>query len=122
MKALLIGAIFLPTVAFAHGSAHWIQSNPNFLTSLLNPDQVGIHCCGPSDCTPWPEEDVSVQPDGYHIKSTGEIIPYAKTYYTDADQVKVSRYWRCIFTSNVSGSVEHKAGQTRCFFSPGGAS
>jgi hypothetical protein len=85
----------------------------------------------------WPEQDVEVLPDGYHLKSTGEVIPFGKTYYTEADQVQHSRYWRC-HNSRLNDQARaakpppnwnwqaprHDSTRygTACFFAPGGAS
>jgi hypothetical protein len=100
-----LAAIALPASALAHGEASWIMANPHF-TDMDNPT---VHCCGPSDCERWPDSDVDVQPDGYHIKSTGETIPFRKAY-TSID----AQFWRC-----------HRNDMrklTRCFFAPTGDS
>lgn len=33
-------------------------------------------CCGNGDCYPVQTDAISERPDGYHIQSTGEVIPY----------------------------------------------
>lgn len=131
-RALIIGSVVVFSyVVQAHGPAAWIMNGPYY--SILT-DQPNTHCCGPSDCEMWPVEDVSMEADGYHLKSTGEVIPYNKSFYTEAAQVKVSMFWRChtyevlpqfknmppgagIF-GPVHPSFHYK---TRCFFGPGGA-
>ena len=109
VSLLCIAVLLACGAARAHGAAQWIQDNPNY-TDMDNPN---IHCCGPSDCGPWPEEDVEVTPDGFHLKSTGETIPFKKTYLTEPDQVGHSAYWRCKRRTDPP--------QTRCLFVPGGA-
>lgn len=124
----------LATAAWPHGAARWIQEGPYYRIISNEPT---VHCCGPNDCEMWPEKDVEVRPDGYHLKSTGEVIPFGKTQYTEADQVQRSRYWRC-HNSRLNDQARaakrspswnwqpsrHDSTNygTACFFVPGGAS
>jgi hypothetical protein len=138
MKSTVIAGIVLTAgclaasgVAWPHGPAAWIMNGPYYAILTGQPD---VHCCGPSDCEMWPEDDVSVEPDGYHLKSTGEVIPYDKAFFTEADQVQRSRFWRC-HTYEVLPQFQQMAPQTglfgpvhpshhykaRCFFGPAGA-
>ena len=36
-------------------------------------------CCGNGDCYPVQTDAITERPDGYHILSTGEVIPYQST-------------------------------------------
>lgn len=36
-------------------------------------------CCGNGDCYPVQTDAIKEGPDGYHIQSTGEVIPYQST-------------------------------------------
>lgn len=117
--------------AWPHGPAAWIMNGPYYAILTGQPD---VHCCGPSDCEAWPEEDVETTPQGYRLKSTGETIPFAKAFYTEADQVQRSRFWRCHTyevlpqfrtiapNMGIFGPVHPSHHyRTRCFFAPGGA-
>jgi hypothetical protein len=73
-----------------------------------NPDATRLLCV-PFDCERWPGADVDVQPDGYHLKSTGEVIPFRKSY-TSID----TQFWRCHRNDGRK--------QARCFFAPTGDS
>jgi hypothetical protein len=124
-------AVTATGAAWPHGVAAWIMNGPYY--SILT-GQPNVHCCGPNDCEMWPEDDVSMEPDGYHLKSTGEVIPYDKAHYTEADQMQKSRFWRC-HTYEVLPQFKKIPPQsgwsypthpshhykTRCFFGPGGA-
>lgn len=129
--AVAAACLMASSVASPHGPAAWIMNGPYYAILTGQPD---VHCCGPSDCEMWPEEDVSIEPDGYHLKSTGEVIPFAKAFYTEANQVQTSRFWRCHTyevlpqfrqvapTNGLFGPVHPSHHyKTRCFFGPGGA-
>jgi hypothetical protein len=41
-------------------------------------------CCSSMDCGPVPESDISEGPDGYTVKSTGEVVGYADKRVKDS--------------------------------------
>lgn len=39
--------------------------------------QYDASCCSGIDCQQAPKADVTERPDGYHLASSGEVIPYS---------------------------------------------
>ncbi len=92
LTGLLLAAGLLGPAMPAAAHDHWI--NHHF-----------AWCCGEEDCAPIPAGEVRIQPGGYLIVQTGEVIPESKAL-PSAD----GQYWRCQY---LVGSLK---GQTRCFF------
>ena len=67
-------------------------------------------CCSDRDCYLVQDDAVELQPTGYLIRDTGEVIPYAKT------QLSPDGYFhRC----SVRGAIQER---TLCLFVPGAGS
>lgn len=67
-------------------------------------------CCGNGDCYPVQTDAITERPDGYHILSTGEVIPY-QSYKVLPSPDGLS--YRC----STAGSV---MGVTYCIYMPKG--
>jgi len=66
-------------------------------------------CCGNGDCYPVETDAISERPDGYHIISTGEVIPYQSNKVLPSPD---GLSYRC----STAGSVQ---GITYCIYVPG---
>ena len=80
--------------AFAHGDAEWIMREPRYI------DRNGIHCCGPSDCGPVPDSEISETNDT--ISHGGETLQKRDrgSYWSIDHQHWVCRRYdglKCIF-------------------------
>lgn len=67
-------------------------------------------CCGNGDCYPVQTDAIRERPDGYHILSTGEVIPYQSTKVLPSPD---GLPYRC----STAGSVQ---GVTYCIYVPKG--
>jgi hypothetical protein len=67
-------------------------------------------CCGNGDCYPVETDAIRERPDGYHILSTGEVIPYQSTKVLSSPD---GHSYRC----STAGSVQ---GVTYCIYVPKG--
>lgn len=63
-------------------------------------------CCGNGDCYPVETDAIRERPDGYHIISTGEVIPYQSTKILPSPD---GHSYRC----STAGSVQ---GVTYCIY------
>lgn len=66
-------------------------------------------CCSNLDCTPVPDSAISEGPDGYTIKSTGEVIAYADKRIKDSPDGTF--HW-CAHRQGID------AGRTICLYVP----
>ncbi|HJQ57704.1 MAG TPA: hypothetical protein VJ890_12395 [Vineibacter sp.] len=96
-----ITALGLAPGAFAHDEHDWIRKG-GYRSPLTNE-----WCCGKEDCVPIPASQVDPTPAGWHIESTGEVVPYVDTLPSED-----GRFWRC----------HQPNGVRRCFFVPPGRS
>lgn len=72
-----------------------------------------VHCCGPKDCFPIEETDVTTTPEGYVLKTyNNETVPFHLATPAQPDPDGKTRFWRC----------QKPDGARRCFFAPYGGS
>ena len=66
-----------------------------------------VECCGGRDCTPLPATQVRIEPSGYHILITDEVVPFSQAKWSQD-----GRFHRCRvrFADPLS--------RTRCLFVP----
>ena len=90
MVRLLIGlTVLLPTFAFGHQDADWIQRQ-----QLRN--RVGESCCGTNDCNPIDKDGFYPGPGGYVVTRSfrggrEEVVPYSEAMPFSID----GRLWIC---------------------------
>lgn len=97
-KTVAAAIVLLSAAALAHGDAQWIQDDPRHV------DDLGIHCCGPTDCERIPPGAVKIEDKGVRIIETGQFFPYTRQgmYHSiDGD------LWWC-----------RRAGEVKCIFIP----
>jgi hypothetical protein len=94
MRALILAAaIIVPSIALAHGPAHWIELNKAYVT------KNGGHCCGVIDCVPAPAWEFYEDADGitWHGKKLLHGKPDGKRggiYWSDEpDPPETGQQW-----------------------------
>lgn len=100
----LLAAAFLLSVAQV--SAHDAPPSAAFPAGWT----FDTRCCGNGDCYPVETDAIRERPDGYHIQSTGEVIPYQSTKVLPSPD---GLAYRC----STAGSVQ---GITYCIYMPKG--
>lgn len=97
LAALLLGSI---GVAYAHGDAWWIQSNPKTQ-----------YCCGPDDCRPLANEAVTMTGEGYLVQWEGQEYTFA--YRSPDVHASIDeRFWFCNYKTDLGEAI------TFCLFVP----
>ena len=89
-----------PALAHDHGPGSWINNE-----RLIDP-VTGEWCCNTNDCREEPD-NVEAVPDGYRIRSTGEVIARDRVIWRSP-----GGWWRCRYLS------AERDGQTRCLIGP----
>lgn len=91
MRRLLFLSVFLSTGALAHSHYGW-------------------ECCSGRDCKPIPVGDVKVTANGWHIKITGEVIPFGDKKIKNSPD---GEFHRCARSADFSAK-----GVTLCLYVP----
>lgn len=83
----------------ARGHEFWISRDN------LHDPVSGEHCCNEHDCFDYAPEDVRLEPGGYRLRTSGELIPHERVL-PNRDPNPASIYFRCATPGN----------RTYCFF------
>jgi hypothetical protein len=98
-KSILTRASALAFIAVLATGKAWGHQAPTGWT-------FDSRCCGNGDCYPVQTDAITERPDGYHIQSTGEVIPYQSTKVLPSPD---GHSYRC----STAGSVQ---GVTYCIY------
>ena len=98
--ALVAVFLCMPALAHDHGAGSWINNE-----RLIDP-VTREWCCNTNDCREEPD-NVEARPDGYRIRSTGEVVARERVIWRSP-----GGWWRCRYLSG------ERAGETRCLIGP----
>ena len=94
---LLLGLVFATRPAMTHGAADWIRNNP-----------ATAYCCGPTDCTPLPDNQVIETSNGWLVLPNRQrfrltdpnVFPSNDNHYWACRPI--GEPYRCFFYPNLS--------------------
>ena len=107
----LVGIFTWTPPARAHGEAHWIESNPNFIAR----NTTSMHCCGERDCRREPSTSFRENKDGTvtYLPTNTTFEPRKNGYYHSKDE----DWWVC---DNKWAMFNGKPSIAYCIFKPFG--